>query len=263
MKFLFLVGSAIKHVKEDQYSYYSEQERFEQTLETIESIKEKVEDPYIVIFECSRVKISDEHQKILEEKCDLFLDLSKDKSMEILYSNLDNFSSGVVFGKSLLETNGFFNCLNYIGENNLFTDTTRIFKLTGRYVLNDDFQIKDYESNFLVGKYILKNYNYSEEEKVDFDPGSELKNVYAYLYGCDGSTITGLWSFDRTLYYDTMNALSKSLRYMEQMIQYTSGIDIEHSLYKFIDKKDVISVNNLGLTVRKGLNGEVNRTYNL
>lgn len=263
MKFLFLVGSAIKHVKEDEYSYYSEQERFEQTLETIDSIKEKVEDPYIVIFECSRVKISDKHQKILEEKCDLFLDLSKDKSMGFLYNNLDNIPSGVVFGKSLLETNGLFSCLNFIGENNLFTDTTRIFKLTGRYTLNDEFNIKDYESNLLTGKYIFRSYDYSEEEKNNFDPTTELKNTYAYLYGCGGSVITGLWSFDRLLYPDTMITLSKSLRYMEQMIQYTSGIDIEHSLYKFVDKKYVISVNNLGLSVRKGLNGEVNRTYNL
>ena len=38
MKFLFLVGSALKHFKEDKFSAYDEEQRSNQTLETIESV---------------------------------------------------------------------------------------------------------------------------------------------------------------------------------------------------------------------------------
>ncbi len=41
MKFLFLVGSALKHFQEDKFSAYTEEQRFEQTLETIKSVREK------------------------------------------------------------------------------------------------------------------------------------------------------------------------------------------------------------------------------
>ncbi len=68
--------------------------------------------------------------------------------------------------------------------------------------------------------------------------------------------ITGLWSFDRILFNDAVEALEKAFKYMERMIQYTAGTDVEHSLYRFINKRDIISVSNLGLTMVKGMSGE-------
>ena len=67
MKFLFLVGSALKHFQEDKFSAYDEQQRFEQTLETIECIRKKVPESYVVLFECSSKSI-DEKQKIFSKK---------------------------------------------------------------------------------------------------------------------------------------------------------------------------------------------------
>ena len=50
MKFLFLVGSALKHFQENKFSAYDEQQRFEQTLETIECIRKKVPNSYVVFL---------------------------------------------------------------------------------------------------------------------------------------------------------------------------------------------------------------------
>ena len=50
MKFLFLVGSALKHFQEDKFSAYDEEQRFEQTLETIECIRKKVPNSYVVLL---------------------------------------------------------------------------------------------------------------------------------------------------------------------------------------------------------------------
>jgi len=121
--------------------------------------------------------------------------------------------------------------------------------------LNDDFDIQDYQSKFLENKYIIKRYEYLPQEAENYDE-KELENVYAYLYGAKGMMITGLWSFDRMLFNDAVEALEKAFKYMERMIQYTAGTDVEHSLYRFINKRDIISVSNLGLTMVKGMSGE-------
>lgn len=260
MKFLFLVGSALKHFQEDKFSAYDEEQRFNQTLETIECIRKKVPESYIVLFECSYASIEEKYKHILRDKCDLFLEFYDEPVLKQIYENLQKRPELITYGKSLLETRGLLNALYVIKQHNLFSDSQRIFKMTGRYLLNDDFNIQDYQSKFLEGKYIIKRYEYLPQEAENYDE-KELENVYAYLYGAKGMMITGLWSFDRILFTETVDALEKAFKYMERMIQYTAGTDVEHSLYRFINKNEIVSTTNLGLTMIKGMSGENGGTY--
>jgi hypothetical protein len=262
MKFLFLVGSALKHFQEDKFSAYDEQQRFEQTLETIECIRNKVPNSYVVLFECSSKSIDENQKDILKEKTDLFLEFYDEPVIQAIYENLEARPELITYGKSLLETRGLLNTLYIIKNHNVFNDTQRLFKLTGRYLLNDDFDIQDYQSKFLENKYVIKKYDYLSQEAENFDD-KELENVYAYLYGARGMMVTGLWSFDRMLFTDTIEALEKAFVYMEKMIQFTAGTDVEHSLYRFINKKNVIDIPNLGLTMVKGMSGENGGTYQI
>lgn len=255
MKFLFLVGSALKHFKEDKFSAYDEEQRFNQTLETIDCIRKKVPESYVVLFECSSKPIDEKQKDILKEKSDLFLEFYDEPVLKQIYENLEERPELITYGKSLLETRGLLNTLYAIKQHNLFTDSQRVFKFTGRYLLNDDFDIKDYESKFLGGKYVIKKYDYLLEEGESFNE-SNLENVYAYLYGAKGMMNTGLWSFDRVLFNEALESLEKAFVYMEKMIQFTAGTDAEHSLYRFINKNNIISVPNLGLTMIKGMSGE-------
>ena len=247
-KFLFLVGSSLEHFAEEQYSRYSTEQRFLQTLETIKSIREKVPNAYICLFECSFKEISDEYKDILKEKVDLFLEFYDDFGLKLIYENLNSNPSLFTFGKSLLETRGLLCALNYLKEHQVFTDAQRVFKLTGRYSLNEHFNIQDYESRLLDNYYVAKTFEYPKIENDILDT-----NFYAFVYKSTGSIVTGLWSFDRSLYLETVDALEKSFRYMEKMITCTSGIDIEHSLYYYLDKKKIIRTSNLGLNVIKGM----------
>ena len=255
MKFLFLVGSALKHFKEDKFSAYDEEQIFNQTLETIECIRNKVPKSYVVLFECSSKPIDEKQKDTLKEKSDLFLEFYDEPVLKQIYENLEERPELITYGKSLLETRGLLNALYVIKKHNLFSDSQRVFKLTGRYLLNDDFDIKHYESKFLEGKYIVKKYDYLLEEGESFNE-SNLENVYAYLYGAKGMMNTGLWSFDRVLFNEALESLEKAFVYMEKMIQFTAGTDVEHSLYRFINKNNIISVPNLGLTMIKGMSGE-------
>jgi hypothetical protein len=259
MKFLFLVGSALKHFQEEKFSAYDEEQRFEQTLKTIECIREKVPNSYVVLFECSSKPIDERQKDVIKEKADLFLEFYNEPVLKQIYENLESRPELITYVKSLLETRGLLNTLYLIKKHNLFSDSQRVFKLTGRYMLNEYFDIKDYESKFLEERYIIKKYDYLPQEAENFD-GKELENVYAYLYGAKGMMVTGLWSFDRMLFNEIVETLEKAFVYMEKMIQYTAGTDVEHSLYRFLNKRNVISIPNLGLTTIKGMEGDI---YNI
>lgn len=251
-KFLFLVGSALNHFEEKDFSRYTAEQRFLQTLDTIKSIKQKVSNAYICLFECSYKPIPEEYKNILKDKVDLFLEFYDEPAIKTLYENFSKNTDLIVFGKSLLETRGILNCLYLMKEKQLFTDVNRIFKLTGRYTLNEQFNIQDYESRFLENYYVAKIYKYLNEEKLSMKI-DDLDNIYAYLYQAEGMMVTGLWSFDRMLFNDTIEALERSFIYLEKMLQYTSGNDIEHALYRFLNKKRIIHTSNLGLSVNKGM----------
>jgi hypothetical protein len=262
MKFLFLIGSALKHFQESEFSAFTEQQRFEQTLETIKCVREKAPSSYIILFECSYTSISEEHKDILRDKCDLFLDFSDELVLQAIYENIQKRPELITYGKSLLETRGLLNTLYYIRKHNVFSDSQRVFKLTGRYLLNEYFDINDYKSKFLEERYVIKKYEYLPQEAENYNE-KELENVYAYLYGAQGMMVTGLWSFDRMLFNEIIESLEKAFRYMEKMLQYTAGTDVEHSLYRFLNKKNIISIPNLGLTPIKGMSGENGATYNI
>jgi hypothetical protein len=255
MKFLFLVGSALKHFHQDEFSAYDEEQRFNQTLETIKCIRQKVPESYVVLFECSPKPIEDAQKNTLKEKTDLFLEFYDEPVLKQIYENLEKRPELITYGKSLLETRGLLNALYTIKKHNLFSDSQRVFKFTGRYLLNDDFDIQDYQSKFLENKYVVKKYDYLTEEQENFSEEEKLENVYAYLYGAKGMMVTGLWSFDRMLFNEIVESLENAFRYMERMIQYTAGTDIEHSLYRFMNKKNIVDIPNLGLSVIKGMEG--------
>jgi hypothetical protein len=258
-KFLFLVGSSLEHFQEKELSEYDTEQRFQQTLDTIQSIRTKVPNSYICLFECSYKPIPEKYKIILKEKSDLFLELYDDYGMKIIYENLKSNPNLLIFGKSLLETRGLLCALYHIRENEVFRDAQRIFKLTGRYLLTDDFDIKDYESKLLENYYVAKVFEYSKNEMDN----QSYNNFYAFVYKSTGSMVTGLWSFDKLLLNETIEVLEKSFVYMEKMIQCTTGIDIEHSLYYYIDKNKIIKTSNLGVNLIKGMKGQYGGNYNL
>ena len=249
-KFLFLVGSALNHFEEKDFSVYTAEQRFLQTLDTIKSIRTKVPDAYILLYEGSENPIDVKYQTILEEQVDLYLECGSDLIMRGVYENLHHNPIKFNYGKSMLECRCLQVSLNHILENNLFNDTTRVFKISGRYKLNDHFNIDDYKSNFLSNKYVMKYYDYEKRfEKQD--------NLYVNIYGCKGSMMTGLWSFDRFLFNDIRKVLEECFVYMEQAIQVTAGIDIEHSFYHFIDRDKILNVPVLGIDIIKGMSKEI------
>lgn len=243
--YLFLISSSINHFMEDKFSRNTKHERYLQTLETIESIRNKVPNSKICLFELSQTPLDIEYKTELTNRVENFLEFHNDSDIITLYNNFTNHPELFKYGKSLLELNGLSKTLKFIDDEYNHSQFNRIFKITGRYLLNKNFNIEDYQTRFLKDKYVIKHLKFSEYEPTT--------NVHYHVFQNKGSVVTALWSFDMSLFYETLDVLEKSFDYLQRMLLYTPGNDIEHSIYNFIDKSKLINCDVIGVSVRKGM----------
>ena len=127
-------------------SVFTRRERYEQTKKTIDSIKEKIPNYKIMIVECT--DFTNEEKSYFERECDYILNLWDKKE---LHSS--------IFGKSksLGEGTMTIQALKYILENNFNCDN--LFKICGRYWLNDKFDYKLFDNSYLIFKKINGSIN--------------------------------------------------------------------------------------------------------
>lgn len=245
-QFLFIISSSINHFKEDELSRFTTNDRFKQTTETIQSIKSRAPESKICLFELSEHKINSDYEQKLKSMVDIYLYLGDDSVIQNLYDNFHNNKLELFqYGKSLFEMRGLSLCLSYLITNNFLEQIRRVFKITGRYLLNNNFELQDYKSKLLINKYVCNFRHFNKKETED--------NVHYHVYKNEGIMNTALWSLDTNLVDETIECLEKSFDYLLRMLLYTPGNDIEHSLYEYIDKSKLIYCDTLGVTLRKGM----------
>ena len=117
-------------------SVYTKQERFEQTKTTIESVRSRIPNNKIMVIECS--PLTEEESQFFLENTDIFINLYDlpDKSyIEKIHS----------YSKSMGEGTMTIYALEYLLTNKIEYDT--LYKLSGRYRLNDKFAYEKYNNN--------------------------------------------------------------------------------------------------------------------
>lgn len=120
-------------------------ERFEQTIKTIESIRNLNDNSKILLVECS--DISKEMIDILKTKVDFFIQTYEEESVRqvCLYSDKKGFG----------EVKQLQKVCEYISLHNILFD--RLFKISGRYFLDSNFS----KDNFAQDKFSFKMYSNS------------------------------------------------------------------------------------------------------
>ena len=101
-------------------SIYSHQQRFEQTLQTIESVREYMPDVHILLIECSPPS---EWMDTLKARVDQFINLE--------FNELVNNSIHKGLGEKTLVLHAL---------SNLTEEYSNIYKITGRYVLQNKIE---------------------------------------------------------------------------------------------------------------------------
>ena len=81
MKNIFLVTSCMQPT----FGVINLEDRYKQTLETFESIRNKTEDSFIVFTDSSVIPIEQHKIDNIKSKVDMYLDLSKDQQAQQTY----------------------------------------------------------------------------------------------------------------------------------------------------------------------------------
>ena len=220
----FIVTSAVN----SKFGVFKPQERLQQTLDTINSIKAKIPDAKIIIMECCGDPILPAQEHILRSNCDVFVDYSRDAEVQALYDN-DNWD----IVKNGTEIMCFGRALAVLKNEGIFADIDRIHKMSGRYVLNEFFDPETYEQTEVVDKIVI-----GPKHRSQFPP--EVTQVpFQYM--------ARLWSWPTSMVDEIVKVYADSFIFFAERLSQGGYVDIEHVLAKFLDPTKVHEIQNTGV----------------
>jgi hypothetical protein len=230
-------GVLITSAANAKFSKYTPAERLEQTLKTVESVKQYVPNAVICMTDCSIPGIDDETQKLLADKVDNFINLSKDPTVNWITNNITHQDT-VKNLTELVVVSKFFNLAN---KEKWFNDCDRIFKVSGRYWLNEKFDIARYEQEDAKGKYVVSK---------------KMMSQFSFDYvGQSLQYMLRVYSFDTALLDDFIVRLNVMTNHMQEKVNAGGYIDIEHLFCKFLPKDLTLEIARTGVAGYVAPNG--------
>jgi hypothetical protein len=229
----FIVTSAVN----SKFGIFKPAERLQQTIDTIASIKAKVPGAKIIIMECCGEPIRKEQEDILRAHCDVFVDYSRDEDVQAMYDN-DNWD--VV--KNGTEIMCFGRALAVLNAEGMFKDVDRIHKMSGRYVLNDMFDLNTYEDSTVKQKIVI-----GPKYKSQFP--IEITTVPLQY-------MARLWSWPVDRVDEVVKVYNDSFIFFAERLAAGGYVDIERVLYKFLNPDNVHEIQNLGVEGQIAPNGQ-------
>jgi hypothetical protein len=217
----FIITSAIY----TSYGKCSTEERIEQTRETLKSIETYAPESSMVIIDCGEESVN----KNLFD-CEV-IDYTTNKEIqyhlqEYLKKNIDLEPDIII--KSMLEIMMFGDYLK-----NITGSYERIFKISGRYKLNSNF---NHQKHLDAKNKIVILFPERSQNLYNFNVKSSM---FQYMTRC--------WSFDGSLLLNIIETYDK----MKKDIIYASTTkkqaDIEHLLYQHLNKKLVHNIHRMGI----------------
>jgi len=141
-KNIVIITSKI-YVSNNEFSYtknrsiYTKDERYNDTIKTIYSVKEKIKDCYIVLFDNSLFTC--EEYNNLKSEVDFFINITNDDDL--------NFYTNKFKYKAFSEMFQIIKCYEYFISKINKKYIKNIFKISGRYFLNDNFDYNKFDNN--------------------------------------------------------------------------------------------------------------------
>jgi len=232
-KYGVLITSAVNA----KFSKYTPEERLVQTLETIESVKKYIPDAVICMTDCSVPGVDDEMKKVLSSKVDHFINLSKDPTVNYIQTNIQHQDT-VKNLTELVVVSKFFKLAK---EKKWFDGCDRIFKVSGRYWLTDNFDISRYEQEDAKDKYVVSKRMLSQF------PKSVTDQTLQYMLR--------VYSLDTALMDDFSALLTTMTKHMQDRVNNGGYIDIEHLFCKFLPEDKTLEIARTGVAGNIAPNG--------
>jgi hypothetical protein len=213
---IFFINSAINV---EQLSIFDTRERFNQTCETLKSIEHYCPNSAKFIFDSSPHAVDDAYMEYISRMENTwFIDMGSHDGVKLLSLN------GM---RSTAETYSFMGFLAWFKEQNVVGK--RIYKLSGRYTLTDNFVLNAPEySNSFVFANALNSW---------MPMGSQMSSGASKLYRLR------LWHMD----YNLLDTFEQSLPAIFDDCS-TYSIDVEHSYWKHLHSYKVVELDKIGVT---------------
>ena len=233
MKSAFIITSALN----TKFGVYTAEQRLAQTLDTIASIKRHVPNALIIAVELAAISPSLGQYEIMQRVTDHYVDLSKDPNVIAIYNSTNNWD--VV--KSTTEVMGFSNALQSLLSTNALAGINRVFKISGRYTLSDEFAATQFE--LLPGRIVVAN-----RRPTQFGP--------TVTGGISEQYMSRLWSWPAEETQTVINCYEQGLMHIAQTMSAGGYCDIEHMLFKFLPAELVTEVDRVGVQGNISPNGQ-------
>lgn len=218
----FVVTSAVN----SKFGVYSPAARMQQTLTTLQNVRSRVPGCKIIVMECAGSPLTEAQSELIEEHCDLLLDFSRDPDVQAIYQS-DNWD--VV--KNSTEIMCFGRALRMCQDDGDFAGLDRIHKMSGRYILNDDFDLGVYEEH---------------PDRIIIGPKHQSQ-FPLQVTGIELQYMARLWSWPADQTERIIQVYNDSLSYIGQRVAQGGYADIEHVLYKFLPAELVTEIPVLGV----------------
>lgn len=230
IKPLVIVTSAV----ESRFGIYSPEQRLEMTLATIANLRERIPNVVIAISEVSGNGLQEKYETALLDNCEYYFDWTQDAEVRHIYNNPQWYDNWDVV-KNLTELTTFPKVLQAVVDNNIIEENgiTRIFKMSGRYQLNEKFDMALYETQACANKVVIgKRYPSQFPYQVTL-----LKEQY----------MARLLSWPTALHKDMVGWYATARDYMIQRMRAGGYSDIEHCLFYALPKDQVQEVEEVGV----------------
>jgi len=227
---VFLVSSAI-HAK---HGIYDTQTRLEQTIETCKSIRNKC-DAEIIILDGGYQDITEQERETLSKYIDKFYSFADAENVRQLqqvpnHDIVKNMIEIIIFGS-------FFDKVDSEGWRDKYK---RIFKMSGRYTLNDNF---NYDKHMQAKDKVVIRGPFTSQFSSGTTGGVRLQYM------------SRLWSFDAFLLPYIKDTYLDMFNHMSERLNNKGYIDIEHLLYQYLPDSLVQEIQPIGVEGKLGPNG--------
>jgi hypothetical protein len=230
IKPLVIVTSAI----ESRFGIYKPEQRLEMTLATIANLRERMPGVVIAISEVSGAGLQQKYEDALMDSCDYYFDWTKDKEVNFIYTNTGWYDNWDIV-KNLTELTTFPKVLQAVIDNNIIEEHNidRVFKMSGRYQLNEKFDIDLYETEACKNKVVI---------------GKRYKSQFPFQVTLlSEQYMARLLSWPKELHKPMVTWYAVARDYMIQRMSAGGYSDIEHCLFYALPQDQVQEVDEVGV----------------
>jgi hypothetical protein len=202
------------------------------TLETINNLRERMPNAVIAISEVSGAGLKPEYENVLTDNCDLYLDFTTNHEVNWIYTNPAWYNNWDIV-KNLTELTTFPLALRTLVDAQALDGVDRIFKMSGRYLLNEKFDADFYDTAEAKDKIVI-----GKRHKSQFPfQVTQLSEQY----------MARLLSWPTEMHEDMITYYTTARDYMRSRMAAGGYADIEHCLFYALPQERVLELDEVGV----------------